>query len=166
MASSTCTADRITPAYAGKRPVLHGAGSWSRDHPRVCGEKQGLEQPLQMQAGSPPRMRGKEMQEQLAKLTDGITPAYAGKRCFGLRCGVLHWDHPRVCGEKWLIASLTQSLLGSPPRMRGKVAPFTFLFQLGGITPAYAGKRRKNRDRENADRDHPRVCGEKTKKIP
>ena len=30
---------RITPAYAGKRQARRGAGLWSQDHPRVCGEK-------------------------------------------------------------------------------------------------------------------------------
>ena len=32
----------------------------------------------------------------------GITPAYAGKRlCLSLSFAPL-WDHPRVCGEKFL----------------------------------------------------------------
>ena len=30
---------RITPAYAGKRIILHRDDAPSRDHPRVCGEK-------------------------------------------------------------------------------------------------------------------------------
>ena len=49
----------ITPAYAGKsvrrRATL--GGSW--DHPRVCGEKEHPHDRYGMQAGSPPRMRGK-----------------------------------------------------------------------------------------------------------
>ena len=31
--------------------------------------------------------------------------------------------------------------LRSPPRVRGKVVAFFVYIQLGGITPAYAGKR-------------------------
>ena len=34
------------------------------------------------------------------------------------------------------------------------------------ITPAYAGKSSAKSFNEAASRDHPRVCGEKTKKIP
>ena len=34
------------------------------------------------------------------------------------------------------------------------------------ITPAYAGKRKFLYELDNDGRDHPRVCGEKTKKIP
>ena len=31
--------DRITPAYAGKRPVLPDSKNDIEDHPRLCGEK-------------------------------------------------------------------------------------------------------------------------------
>ena len=30
---------RITPAYAGKRQLLHLWSGGNRDHPRLCGEK-------------------------------------------------------------------------------------------------------------------------------
>lgn len=49
---------------------------------------------------SPPRMRGKVFIGQVCIAPKGITPAYAGKRfTLYLRLRV-HWDHPRVCGEK------------------------------------------------------------------
>ena len=51
--------ERITPAYAGKRPLVMMIGLLPRDHPRVCGEKHILSL------------------EQYQAL--GITPAYAGK---------------------------------------------------------------------------------------
>ena len=51
--------------------------------------------------------------------------------------------------------------MGSPPRMRGKVPISIFLRFLGGITPAYAGKRLKVACPLLPTRDHPRVCGEK-----
>ena len=50
---------------------------------------------------SPPRMRGKVFIGQVCIAPKGITPAYAGKRfTLYLRLRV-HWDHPRVCGEKF-----------------------------------------------------------------
>ena len=50
--------------------------------------------------------------------------------------------------------------------MRGKVG-FSSIDDLNtGITPAYAGKRLGGTSRRSVSRDHPRVCGEKTKKIP
>ena len=53
-------------------------------------------------------------------------------------------------------------MVGSPPRMRGKVKR-NKRFQLAdGITPAYAGKSRAVIGGGHALQDHPRVCGEKT----
>ena len=55
---------------------------------------------------------------------------------------------------------------GSPPRMRGKdfgdLAESSFV----RITPAHAGKRAFRVIASKQSRDHPRACGEKTKKIP
>ena len=45
--------------------------------------------------------------------------------------------------------------------MRGKVCPAPILVHAVRITPAYAGKRVYHRWQTGADRDHPRVCGEK-----
>ena len=33
----------ITPAYAGKRSSCYLIQKWQKDHPRMCGEKQGRE---------------------------------------------------------------------------------------------------------------------------
>ena len=71
---------RITPAYAGKRvmPPVSFLPAW--DHPRVCGEKNGIEFRDSFKLGSPPRMRGKETCKKACEVSWGITPAYAGKR--------------------------------------------------------------------------------------
>ena len=66
-----------------------------------------------------------------------------------------------MCGEKEMIEAERQTVLGSPPRVRGKV-PFCASVSLGlGITPACAGKRLFSRFSSAFDWDHPRVCGEK-----
>ena len=70
----------ITPAYAGKRLARDGDHHAVWDHPRVCGEKPTPQMPLLLQAGSPPRMRGKVLSLCPAPAVAGITPAYAGKR--------------------------------------------------------------------------------------
>ena len=75
-------------------------------------------------------------------------------------------DHPRVGGEKWRNLMNEQKEKGSPPRGRGKVAhPCKCVVALG-ITPAWAGKRRTHITPITNPWDHPRVGGEKTKKIP
>ena len=50
---------RITPAYAGKRPLASLTTSTAKDHPRVCGEKYNYGMANKQAGGSPPRMRGK-----------------------------------------------------------------------------------------------------------
>ena len=52
--------------------------------------------------------------------------------------------------------------LGSPPRVRGKGELPKDTKDYFGITPAYAGKRMLYARAVRRDRDHPRVCGEKT----
>ena len=49
-------------------------------------------------------------------------------------------DHPRVCGEKPPFCLILVYLIGSPPRVRGKVISCGFLLRCFGITPACAGK--------------------------
>ena len=49
----------ITPAYAGKRPVTLHHIFKLEDHPRLCGEKPHTIPVDQLNAGSPPPMRGK-----------------------------------------------------------------------------------------------------------
>ena len=110
----------ITPAYAGKssRARLRCRCTW--DHPRVCGEKNGLGTKICSSPGSPPRMRGKVPRNLTDYQTRRITPAYAGKRRALLFQARQYGDHPRVCGEKWVILQKYLAGQGSPPRMRGK----------------------------------------------
>ena len=141
-----CGSFGITPAYAGKSDAACIHGAVVGDHPRVCGEKW-------------PAALYEEMER-------GITPAYAGKSFSSSSSFVLYWDHPRVCGEKVLPLWLCVGSSGSPPRMRGKAEMGAIVPFRAGITPAYAGKRELGLDRLPPLWDHPRVCGEKTKKIP
>ena len=66
-------------------------------------------------------MRGKGGQAGEKEGITRITPAYAGKRCGASFCSAHGMDHPRLCGEKSNFSSSDGSI--------------------GGITPAYAGKR-------------------------
>ena len=70
----------ITPAYAGKSVQSSLTRQRRRDHPRLCGEKDGAYIISDFLRGSPPPMRGKDCKLQSAVLFQRITPAYAGKR--------------------------------------------------------------------------------------
>ena len=134
-------------------------GRW--DHPRVCGEKIWSSTTRRAISGSPPRMRGKGLPGDPVPLRRGITPAYAGKRTGISGTGCWAGDHPRVCGEKFLTDQMCFRVVGSPPRMRGKVTSSGVLLPQVGITPAYAGKSAQIAGGPITTRDHPRVCGEK-----
>ena len=107
-------------------------------------------------------MRGKATVLDNPVKSVGITPAYAGKSSQPTRFSISHRDHPRVCGEKHAHAAMRARCLGSPPRMRGKVLSAGLHNLVDRITPAYAGKRSIWGQAYELQRDHPRVCGEKT----
>ena len=112
---------RITPAYAGKSSSLKRLRYPWWDHPRLCGEKLKYTRLGIRELGSPPPMRGKVFIAALSFALARITPAYAGKSFWGTAGYKPVWDHPRLCGEKFRIPRITDSKLGSPPPMRGKV---------------------------------------------
>ena len=111
-------------------------------------------------------MRGKGYVKATRASRRGITPAYAGKSEKESLTVERLRDHPRVCGEKLYDIPFSANQAGSPPRMRGKVSSSCTLVSCKGITPAYAGKRTRKQGQSGYAWDHPRVCGEKTKKIP
>ena len=130
----------ITPACAGKRHCIHASIMSCEDHPRVCGEKARTLIAWEEPQGSPPRVRGKESNAKTGQKARRITPACAGKRATPSKNPHPGGDHPRVCGEKYTCAAVRACRLGSPPRVRGKVARRGLAFSGFGITPACAGK--------------------------
>ena len=113
--------------------------------------------------GSPPPMRGKDASEKTTAVRSGITPAYAGKR-EGAKCAKInHKDHPRLCGEKRIFLRYCQLLQGSPPPMRGKAHKSSGTAFSIRITPAYAGKSDPKVLGVRNAKDHPRLCGEKSR---
>ena len=152
---------RITPARAGKSTWAPSLRERRQDHPRVGGEKRGLEVRSQTRRGSPPRGRGKVPPCAGLPPLLRITPAWAGKRSPGGRCRIPKRDHPRVGGEKPEIARPRETYIGSPPRGRGKAKSRPHSRMPFWITPAWAGKRHSSGRTACTGRDHPRVGGEK-----
>ena len=152
---------RITPAYAGKSLKRRMRQFGCQDHPRLCGEKAFALPAASTSSGSPPPMRGKAPARAHRRALERITPAYAGKSPTTSRTSRGHWDHPRLCGEKFCFVLLYQSIIGSPPPMRGKGAVPASGEMHNGITPAYAGKSAGSGSPSSTSRDHPRLCGEK-----
>ena len=95
------------------------------------------------------------------RVSDGITPACAGKRLEPALAGGKDEDHPRMCGEKPTLRCPCLPYRGSPPRMRGKGIVNVFVSEKLRITPACAGKSWSNALPCSRREDHPRMCGEK-----
>ena len=130
----------ITPAWAGKSFIVILSMRSLRDHPRVGGEKRQLQHGRHQRLGSPPRGRGKVPGRSQKASGRGITPAWAGKSgCAGRKCRHPA-DHPRVGGEKLAMILVACTMLGSPPRGRGKGKMALIKKTRPRITPAWAGK--------------------------
>ena len=134
------------------------------DHPRVCGKNKVAVTTTDRSLGSPPRVREKLTIIDPLEAGAGITPACAGKTfLFGRRL-VLSGDHPRVCGKNKNFLTSSIKSVGSPPRVREKLANLSFCLFRPWITPACAGKTDMSKLSVNDRRDHPRVCGKNTKR--
>ena len=155
----------IIPAYAGN--TLGRQARWPRpwDHPRVCGEHTGGNNVSLVKAGSSPRMRGTRGFRAFRSCRRGIIPAYAGNTSLlPSRLGSAR-DHPRVCGEHSCSSMLFSVHAGSSPRMRGTHERFNGSQAHPGIIPAYAGNTSCWTSTSRMEGDHPRVCGEHTKRL-
>ena len=150
----------IIPACAGS--TLCGTVRFARcrDHPRMCGEHPDSQDAQALVSGSSPHVRGALHCEDPSWTPDGIIPACAGSTSTTATCSTTSWDHPRMCGEHWLIADLQAPLRGSSPHVRGARDGLAFGCSVDGIIPACAGSTEGHMAQSDRARDHPRMCGE------
>ena len=126
----------------------------------MCGENALVPCAVSSGRGSPPRVRGKRDPNSSTILPLRITPACAGKTDKKRSVVFTAQDHPRVCGENISPKKSLLTLLGSPPRVRGKRQHEFTSGRTERITPACAGKTDSRYHRPRRAEDHPRVCGE------
>ena len=152
--------DRLIPACAGKTRG-HFPNRYSvRAHPRVCGENRlGLLGRVSIR-GSSPRVRGKQPAGRQPPPGLGLIPACAGKTRYGMDSQPLKRAHPRVCGENSFGLLAVAGVVGSSPRVRGKLPPMLRRLLARGLIPACAGKTWNHSQIRCMTRAHPRVCGE------
>ena len=155
----------IIPAYAGNTNPAHTDTSSHADHPRICGEHCPSTVPGNALPGSSPHMRGTLWCRHRRQRDTGIIPAYAGNTRSAVRWSARCGDHPRICGEHLTARPSFFCLWGSSPHMRGTHMRLYQRQHDARIIPAYAGNTgllvRPRTDRG----DHPRICGEHTKRL-
>ena len=152
---------RIIPAGAGKSTSRLVPFTNAEDHPRGCGEKPFPCAAVFVFEGSSPRVRGKATGYHHQGIPYGIIPAGAGKSFAPTPWFGTNGDHPRGCGEKFLLFGLMASLRGSSPRVRGKALESRNATCFRRIIPAGAGKSTRKPQCYLLSKDHPRGCGEK-----
>ena len=130
----------------------------------MCGENAWVHRLQLVTRGSPPRVRGKPLYTSTRSELSRITPACAGKTKFYPHQKKEEQDHPRVCGENLNPFTHSSAVVGSPPRVRGKLALRGWRPLRAGITPACAGKTYCLILFRKLCQDHPRVCGENTRR--
>ena len=151
---------RITPACAGNTSKTHALAGIRQDHPRVCGEYLKADHLKAIAEGSPPRVRGIQLQCISGICLFQITPACAGNTMLALKATLWPRDHPRVCGEYNCFILSYPPCKGSPPRVRGILDVAQSGPDAAGITPACAGNTVAYGISQRGHEDHPRVCGE------
>ena len=129
----------IIPACAGNTTSESSPKDGGRDHPRVCGEHARNAWNGVVSWGSSPRVRGTLVAFRADAHEHGIIPACAGNTAWPVPSMILSRDHPRVCGEHVIAASVACILAGSSPRVRGTLNPNTPEVDQTGIIPACAG---------------------------
>ena len=89
----------ITPACAGT--TIHNTFCHfiTQDHPRLCGDHQGIGLYKPHGVGSPPPVRGPPIVQPAGAGGCGITPACAGTTIMWFTKNVSDKDHPRLCGD-------------------------------------------------------------------
>ena len=109
------------PAHAGKTRLFSDAERSDAEHPRACGENWVFIFSTGHFSGTSPRMRGKPNSSRQANSDIRNIPAHAGKT-LGSPAGVWsRWEHPRACGENDTEGGAWFTVLGTSPRMRGKL---------------------------------------------
>ena len=111
--------DGIIPACAGSTRPSASPASWTRDHPRMCGEHSCRCPRRSPCKGSSPHVRG--------------APCRRSGRLLG------PWDHPRMCGEHLSCITWMAATTGSSPHVRGARALPVVVHPPAGIIPACAG---------------------------
>ena len=130
----------LIPACAGKTRDASRFPDPKRAHPRVCGENDKDPYSDKTLSGSSPRVRGKHTGIALLIRIYGLIPACAGKTQRPSPYRPRGPAHPRVCGENSITLRSISSVVGSSPRVRGKLSSVRSLWNVRGLIPACAGK--------------------------
>ena len=134
-------------------------------HPRVCGERVVVEAVARCRGGSSPRVRGTHAAHNRISAQRRFIPACAGNATAMLAAARSRLVHPRVCGERLWPEPNGWLTYGSSPRVRGTLALGAAVARLPRFIPACAGNAKAIAAPTSASTVHPRVCGERPRRV-
>ena len=128
-------------------------------HPRGCGADSSPSSTNSSSRGSSPRVRGRQAGGAGCGGSHGLIPAGAGQTWLPRRHPALWRAHPRGCGADGFDSVTTRCVMGSSPRVRGRLEYPNGIGDKHGLIPAGAGQTSVSRATSPARRAHPRGCG-------
>ena len=149
----------ITSACAEQTEATGRTRTDATDHLRVCGADEFITFMPVTLSGSPPRVRSRLNDYRCLRADRGITSACAEQTDSPPRAWPPAQDHLRVCGADLTPTGSKRVGLGSPPRVRSRLAGHQTHSRRTGITSACAEQTRTSSSRKAAIWDHLRVCG-------
>ena len=156
----------IIPACAGSTSLTARLPPSVSDHPRLRGEHLRRRPRLMAEAGSSPPARGARSSGNLREVRYRIIPACAGSTTScGRGCHEAR-DHPRLRGEHGDRSGLGHVISGSSPPARGAQRRAWGTLPVHRIIPACAGSTGGWAVAGASPRDHPRLRGEHSSRVP
>ena len=131
---------RIIPTGVGKSGSRSELSVGNADHPHGCGEKDNIPKITKRGCGSSPRVWGKVKEHLSCQKSFRIIPTGVGKSQNRRIPLYRRPDHPHGCGEKKDNIVAPIKILGSSPRVWGKVSAPSYETAYEWIIPTGVGK--------------------------
>ena len=151
----------IIPMRVGTSFAFRTLPDSQGDHPHACGDKAVTQLYRSKDRGSSPCVWGQGAAGAAQRAVIRIIPMRVGTRTLGIFDSPHFGDHPHACGDKYLLITLGQQILGSSPCVWGQEIGGASTVKCDRIIPMRVGTRR-SLHRDNAVfEDHPHACGDK-----
>ncbi len=149
-----------TPACAGSRTTKTARSPWTREQPRVRGERWRTRSVISMAWGTAPRARGAASAHAPSNCSAGNSPACAGSSTRTPSGGSSPGEQPHVRGEQRRAAPGTGGAPGTAPRARGAGRVGRVVVGRHGNSPTCAGSRMSYMRMSSQPGEQPHVRGE------
>ena len=141
------------PRTAQENPPVRGV------YPRACGGTARAAAEDEPQPGLSPRVRGNRQALSGPLDRRGSIPARAGEPCTAAERESGGRVYPRACGGTSVAYTLTWTMQGLSPRVRGNLVAGVFGGGIGGSIPARAGEPSRHVNHSLVKPVYPRACG-------